>query len=132
MAAARGDVNSKGKLRICIFSHDFLKTLVGIQHAVPLHESRGRTVAARAVISINISFPSSSFLGFAVTTVACRVGEVENARHCCKHAILVKPGFESSAGSIVEIKVGQHCGEEGGREHDFPASMLLRLVDSFH
>ena len=40
------------------------------------------TFAARAVISMSISLPSSSFRGFAVTTVALAVGETENMRRC--------------------------------------------------
>ena len=38
------------------------------------------TVAARAVMSMSISFPSSSFRGLAVTIVALGVGEAEKCR----------------------------------------------------
>ena len=91
----------------------------------------GRTVAARAVISISISLPSSSFLGFAVTTVACRVGEAENVRHCCKRATFVNSRFNDSADFVVETTLLPFCVEEGGGQHDLTAKLLLRLVDSF-
>lgn len=46
------------------------------------------TFAARGVISIAMSFPSSSFLGLAVTTAAQAVADTEKLRTDCFHTLL--------------------------------------------
>ena len=84
MAAARLDSNPQGELRVGIVGHDFLETLtiyqyLGLSNKVVMV----LTVAAREVMSISISFPSSSFRGLIVTATAFGVGDEEKLRFSC-------------------------------------------------
>ncbi len=90
MAATGGNADAERKIGIRVLGHDFFQALViDLVDTLESHRYKKLTVAARVVMSISISLPSSSFLGFAATTVALVAAEAEKLWRCCTCLLLI-------------------------------------------
>ena len=80
VAATRFDSDAEGEVRIGIGGHNLveaLKNLINDSHRVAFEGAQGLTFAARGVISMFISLPSSSLRGFCMTFWTVEVEEKE-------------------------------------------------------